>query len=332
MSHNIEFANFLCHFGREKVLLNYLEEIVLPAFTDDTLVRTRGRETPTHYHLYEVAVGILERREVPIVGVFGQFVKDVKLIRTQIYDPSKGLIEDHSDMDSSPSAYFCLVLNNHQLMYLPKTPYAPSLGEFRTTIYSFIKSKHKDYINQIYKAARAEKRKIKKSELYQQNPLPTVEIVPLTSSESISSFVARFKVLKTIEFRLIRPNPTVAASDVFPALRETLAKLNGKNNKVVANNLEGLDKEEAIIVIGGATEGGDSEVTLKGNAPDGAILNGTNDDFKMKMPLTTLPATLGEVVKRMWEAFKAAVAPIVPTAAEAEADSDARVKRLAERL
>jgi hypothetical protein len=35
------FANFLCKFG-EKDMDDYLEEVVLPAFTDDALVRTYG--------------------------------------------------------------------------------------------------------------------------------------------------------------------------------------------------------------------------------------------------------------------------------------------------
>ena len=36
MSRHLEFANFLCHFGRDKVMIDYLTEIVVPAFTDDT--------------------------------------------------------------------------------------------------------------------------------------------------------------------------------------------------------------------------------------------------------------------------------------------------------
>jgi hypothetical protein len=52
----IEFANFLCRFGADKVLLDYLEEIILPAFIDDTLIRTYGRENPSEYLFYETSV------------------------------------------------------------------------------------------------------------------------------------------------------------------------------------------------------------------------------------------------------------------------------------
>ena len=86
MSRNqIEFANVLCHFGDDKVLLDYLDEIIVPAFTDDTLVRLRGRETPTVYHFYEVQVEVLDKTvSPPLIGISGRFVKDVNLTRTQI--------------------------------------------------------------------------------------------------------------------------------------------------------------------------------------------------------------------------------------------------------
>ena len=45
-------------------------------------------------------------------------------------------------MAPSPSSYFLFLLNSHQLIYLPKTPYAPSVGEFASTVRSFIKRKH----------------------------------------------------------------------------------------------------------------------------------------------------------------------------------------------
>lgn len=95
----IEFANVLCHFGTDKVLLDYLDEIVLPAFTDDTLTRQHGKKTPTNYHFYEVEVEVLDRNSSPTtIGISGQFVKDVRLTHTQLYDASKGLVKDKQSM------------------------------------------------------------------------------------------------------------------------------------------------------------------------------------------------------------------------------------------
>jgi hypothetical protein len=39
---NIEFFNFTCHFG-DKVLLDYFDEIVKPAFTEGNRVRHYGK-------------------------------------------------------------------------------------------------------------------------------------------------------------------------------------------------------------------------------------------------------------------------------------------------
>ena len=90
----VEFANFICHFGPDKVMLDYLTEIVLPSFTDDTLIRQRGQDNVTEYLFYDVHIeklGKVDRND--ILGVFGQFIKNVNLTRTQIFDPSQGLVQ-----------------------------------------------------------------------------------------------------------------------------------------------------------------------------------------------------------------------------------------------
>jgi len=56
-----EFANFLCHFSKDFVFLDYLEAIVLPAFTDDTMIRSRGSENRRDYHFYDVNLDVLGR-------------------------------------------------------------------------------------------------------------------------------------------------------------------------------------------------------------------------------------------------------------------------------
>ena len=64
------FANFICKFGDDKVLLDYVEEIVAPAFTDDTLVREFGS---THLFFYESKIVKLEDGGIPVVGIAGTF-------------------------------------------------------------------------------------------------------------------------------------------------------------------------------------------------------------------------------------------------------------------
>jgi hypothetical protein len=74
----VEFANFVCHFGRDKVMLDYLTEIVLPAFTDDTLIRQRGQENVTEYRFYDVHLEKLEREK----GITISLASMVNLLKT----------------------------------------------------------------------------------------------------------------------------------------------------------------------------------------------------------------------------------------------------------
>jgi hypothetical protein len=331
-ANHVEFANFLCHFGETEVMLDYLKEIVLPAFTDDTLVRRRGRDTPTEYHLYNVEITKLEDGGTPIIGVTGELIKNVKLVRTQIFSPSQGLIEDHGSMDSSPSAYFCLALNNHQLMYLPKTPHAPSLGEFESTVASFIKKKHKTYLDRLYEEGKLQGQRVTKRELYEVTPIPTVHVVPLATSESVAAFVSRFSLLRSIEFRLLRPNPTVSARDVLSDVRHIIISLHANNARLVTSNPDGLDRSVAISVVGEAATVGVNEITLRGKSQDGAELSGSNEDFKIRAPIDTLPPTLDGIVARMWTEFKTNVLGFVPATPVEEARHQAKLDKLAEEL
>ena len=153
------------------------------------------------------------------MGIFGEFIKNLNLQRTQVFDPGKGLVEDHSSMASSPSSYFLLIINNHQLIYFPKTPHAPRIGEFESTASDFIKRKHKNFIDQIYDAHKNDDERVTKKSLYEQIPIPNIDVVPLATSDSVASFIARFSILKSIGFKLLKPNPTISAKDTFGSLQ-----------------------------------------------------------------------------------------------------------------
>ena len=332
-NYQIEFANVLCHFGADKVLLDYLDEIVVPAFTDDTLIRQRGRETPTRYHFYEVEVEVLDKSSSPpMIGIFGQFVKDVRLTRTQIFDTSKGLVEDKQTMSSSPSSYFLFLLNSHQLIYLPKTPHAPSVDEFASTISSFIKRKHVSFIDALYDATKSGKERVTKRSLWEQHPAPSIDIVPLATTESVASFIGRFSLLKVIQFKLLKPNPTVSAADAFAGMQSILTDLHAKSGQVVTKSDTGMDKAAAIRVVGQAAAAGTNEIKLQGNAPDGATLSGSNDDFKIRVPIETMPATQKGVIKRMFDAFTSTISHLVPHEAAGDGSRARKLTDLAEKL
>lgn len=144
----LEFANFICRFGEDKVLLDLAQEIVVPAFISRDLERSIKN---SKYFFHDVQLIELHGGNNPVLGIVGRFVKDTILSREQIFDANNSrLIPDKQEIQSSPSSIFALILNNHRLLYLHETQYALSLASFQATIKSFIKQKHHDFLQNLY--------------------------------------------------------------------------------------------------------------------------------------------------------------------------------------
>ena len=303
--HNAVFANFVCHFG-DSPLLDYAHKIVLPAFLDDTLIRTYG--DTTEFHFLDVSLIHLndDTSEVSM-GICGRFIKNTMLSRTQIYQRNQGLIQDLRSIQSSPSAYFVLVLNNHRLIYFPETPHAPELKSFEATALQFLKLKHREFINAQFQRYKDEGEKITKKTLRELHPSPTLEIVPLTSVEDIEAFVARYSKLKTVELRLIKPNDDIDGAETFRALREYLDDVNPKSTKVVTSNPDGLNRESATNLIHDASAAGNQEVKLSGIDVEGNRLDGNNEQFKLTVHIEPIPQTSDLLAKKLFATFEALV-------------------------
>ncbi|MFS2151996.1 hypothetical protein [Rhizobium sp. Rhizsp42] len=280
------FANFICRFG-DKVLLDYAKQIVLPAFTDDTLIRSYGE---TQYHFYEVKlVNLAKRGEEPILAVVGQFIKNTLLTRVQVFDESNGLIHDEQSMRSAPSAFFVLILNNHRLIYMPETPYAPDLVAFRGTALAFLRSKWNKLIDNLFEASKRNKEPITKVALRKLHPIPTLEVVPLTDRRSLAEFVKRYETLRRIDFRLITPNDEIDASDTLERVRKLGLGLDATITRVITENKDGLDKEASLAAVEEATATGNQEVILRGVDEAGNSLKVANDSFELSVPIGEIP-------------------------------------------
>ena len=250
--HNATFANFICRFGEEKVLLDYAKRIVIPAFTKDTYVRSYGKKT--HYHFYETELmNLAGDDDDPIMVLAGRFVKQTELTRTQIFDDEKGLVQDEASLLSAPSAFFVLILNNHRLIYFPETPHAPDLNAFRVTAQQFLRQRHKEFIDRRYEKTRGDDDAPTKKSLYEAHPRPSVEVVPLTGKADIATFMRRFEKLKRINFRVVRPNDDIDAGEILGQVRELSDALGSTSTKVTASSGDGLDIDAAIEAVTEAT-------------------------------------------------------------------------------
>jgi len=300
--HNATFNNFICRFGDDKVLLDYAKRIVIPAFTKDTYVRSYGKKT--HYHFYEVELmDLSEDSKNPIMVLAGRFVKQTELTRTQIFDESNGLVQDKASLLSAPSAFFVLILNNHRLIYFPETPHAPDINAFRVTAENFLRQRHKEFVDKLYKKTRSDDDRQTKKFLYETHPRPTIEIVPLTGKADITTFMRRFEKLRKINFRVVKPNDDVDAGEILDQVRELSDALGSTNTNVRASNAEGLDIDAAIEAVTEATGSGNQDVSVAGVDTSGNELSGNNEQFRLSVEIANVPLVKSSLVRRLVDKF-----------------------------
>jgi len=333
---NMEMGNLVCRFGDKKVLLDLAEEVVIPCFFDEQLVRHFDK---TSYFFHEVSIVMLtEGENEKVVGISGRFIKDTTLEREQIYEKEKGLIKDTEYMRSSPSAIFLLILNNHRLVYVQETRDAPSKESFRSTLLNFLNIKHKQYIENEYERLKMihienqDKPRITKSELYELNPKPKLELISLTSEDSIEEFVKKYSILKTIEISLSDRNDETDNDPFFEELQKRKDAMESTTSVVKHSNIKGLNKDKVINEISEATAQGNQIVKLNGIDSDGDILRGNNEKFQLRKPIQNLHAKPQRAANELYNSFIGLAADglvkIPKTSEKAKAIINSLVQRL----
>lgn len=291
--HQTIFANFICKFG-EKDMAEYLSEIVLPAFTDDTLIRTYGESSMRFENVH-----LLEIDGDPVVA--GKFIYNTVLRRTHIYKQGVGQVEAPGIMESAPSAFFVLTLDNHRLIYFGETPHAPDLSRFWNTIEVFIDRKRRQYIEREYIALREEQnasgqlsgirrpRRVTKKSLLEAHPKQKINIVPLSGDGSIREFIDRFETLKSLDITVLRRNKEVDPAETMNEL-DQLAQLTGAPNaKLSVTNNDGLQQAGVAKLVEQIAESGNQIVKIDGVDKDGEKLSGNNNDFSFKPTYQHVP-------------------------------------------
>ena len=300
----IVFANLTCRFGNDFFLLDFAREVVLPAFADSGLRRNFG---PTSYFFLNVGIIDIEvagERDSQLT-VYGRIVKDTILTRSQVYSPESGLIADEESMPSAPSAFFALDLNNHKLVFLPETPYAPSIAVFASTLQNFMRRKHTAFVRSLYEAAKLTDEPKTLESLFHQYPSPDVEATPMASKGSIQEFLNSFAKLTHLEFRILNTNAEIQRQQTFRELREMKDKLRAAKTNLVHDSKDGLDIEVAAEEIDASASAGNQAVVLAGTAADGTELRGSNDNFKLRVLATDVPENrVAKAVHLVREYFK----------------------------
>lgn len=288
--HDLSFANFILRFGANEVLLDYAAEIVVPAFTADGAVRTRGETT---YRFFQVTLSkIGEEESGPILALSGHFIKDTVLRRQQIFRRDRGLVEDAFAIESAPSAFFVLILNNHRLLYFAETASAPSLESFRATAEYLMRARWHEYVRYRHERDNVTRRGVERitlKEMRTRIPPPVLAVVPVAGEEAITEVIQRFKTIKQIRFKLIEPNDEIDASAAIAAVEQSLRPVRPDRLEVVASRPRGLDKDEVAIKVGEVAEGQNTEIEIDGEDPEGARIKADNDEFALSVPIDKPP-------------------------------------------
>ena len=247
-SRPVQFANFICRFGDELELLDLAVEVVIPAFLDKTLKRTY---TDTTYLLNSVRLLNFGSAGSPKIAIAGRFIKDTLLKREQILNHDQELIRNKAQIESSPSAIFLLMLDTHKLVYYPEVSGAPSFNTFKSTLSSFLKIKHKTYLNKIRKnrleeVTKADNGSTTWAAILNEYPRPTLEIVPLASEASLEEFVKRFDKLTSLTIRLVTPNNELDNSEFFEDMRDNQKALRATTAKLTYLAPSGLNKPNVL--------------------------------------------------------------------------------------
>lgn len=295
----IEFGNYTLTFGKDKVLLDYLSEIVMPSFLE---MKYTKKFKDTEYFFLDTELIKLGNNKEPILAIKGKIVKNTKIKRHQIFE-NGSIVDDKKELESAPSSSFLLILNNHRIIFTKDVPSAPTLKNLETTSKSFLTKRYDEYINKIYKE---QNKKVSKKILKIKTPKPTLRITPLTDSESLKNFVLRFEKINNLTIKLLTTNNEELDNDDFwTSLDKNNTDMNSLSAKVeFTNNTASLNSEEVLSQTESASSMGNSEIRIKGMDDKGDSIIGNNDDFSLTVDVKSYTEDIEDITKIQFEEFK----------------------------
>ncbi len=287
------FANLTCRFGHVFVLTDLLEEVVLPAFFDESLVRRHGFSSYFFRNVGMVDIAVEDTHEQQLT-IYGRLIKNTLLTRTQVYVQNEGLVADEESLESAPSSFFAFNFNNHKLIFQPETPYAPTLGNFATTIQSFVGRELDAYIRAQHAALKQTSEPKSFRQLREEYPAPEVDLTALASAGNVTSFIETFSVLERVEFKLLNTNAELAQGDNFARIRAMKDNASADTTRLIHESKKGLNKTEITREATDAAQGGNQKVSLRGLGEDGSLLRGDNENLKLQVQVPDAPENLIE--------------------------------------
>jgi hypothetical protein len=273
----IEYANFVCRFGERFVLVDQLQDVIIPAFFNEFERKT----AKTRLFLHDVSM-IEDSKDRHVIA--GRLVKDTILEREKLYDAKTKTLKDSAEsLRSSPTSFFVLILETHRLMFIPEHRGSPTLKTFETVMQRFLLDA---YIER-YGEKSGKLSPTNKS--VERLASPELQIVRMMSAGSLESFLDRFELIQQLSIRVAEVNNEFDNSELIEDLRKSHRKMQSKQTDLkYKNTSDGLSREEVsteLVAVGKGT----GYVNVIGRDPSGRKIEGNNEQFGIRTEVEAVP-------------------------------------------
>lgn len=309
-SFNIEYANFLCHFG-EQVLLDRYSDIFYPAITSDEQ-RIYGDTSFIFNNIKHIRVEANDSSEAEYF-LYGKIIKDFVYKRDQLLDHENNELKlEHGELRDSPSSTFILSLKDHRLYFIREFQLGPTLEHFKSLVETLIKKHVNQIIDGMYKDKKEMRRlnggtsrAVSKSDLKISYPIPDIKIIKLSSPEGIEEFIKSMKTVNSFSLTINKTNHESDLSTLFKVLRDQNKEMGaGSSNKVTyTKGKQSLNHDKVTELAQAASHDSNVNFVVKGIGIDGSPLNGTENEFTAKMPIAEIEKTPELMTLKAYKSF-----------------------------
>ncbi|HDR5349731.1 TPA: hypothetical protein QCS32_001344 [Bacillus thuringiensis] len=228
---SLYIANFNCTFGKEnKPMLDYFEEIVMPAFQQPQV-----RESDGNKYFFDNVKLIMVKGEFMLGGLL---IKRTKLEVKSLYTEGK-LTLTNEIHPSDPYSYFLINLKNHRMVLVKNQKGSPNLGNFSATAKYVLK----DYVSKINRDIEDKEERL---------PAANLNIVAIPFKDAIRKEMRNVKKIQNVILRFYPLNGDIDGNEVFTYMREMLEEVDSKSGYTQINT---PDNRENVINLLDDTNG-----------------------------------------------------------------------------
>ncbi|HHZ4815068.1 TPA: hypothetical protein ACWGK2_000877 [Yersinia enterocolitica] len=311
----LEFGNYTLKFGDDLVLMDLIDDIVMPSFHEMNYRRSI-REKSEFFFLDTEMIVLDNNPQEPVIGIKGKLVKNTVLTRDQIFSDNK-LVEDYEELETAPSSFFLLILNSHRLILSKEVSGAPTIENFQSTSQYCLTQRWIEFINETYDSEKKIREdnpqlpRITKKSLRIETPSPKLRITTLTDKKSLEEFIELFEKINRLSIKLLPTNQEEIDNDDFfwQEFGQRNEALNSNQASVLFTNpQEGLSHNAVLNELNSATSLANSEFNMKGYDEQGDIMKGSNDNFNLSCEVPDLARDTNIAAQESYKEFTDMVA------------------------